>query len=89
MYLTGSCEEFVGASLHHSPLWRHVQPLVLKKNMHMEQSEESQTHAEWLLNVGQGRKLGEGGTIQFPSHMNCRESLDNLINALYPSIDIR
>jgi hypothetical protein len=29
----GSHEEIVGASLRCSPLWRHVRPLVLKKNM--------------------------------------------------------
>jgi hypothetical protein len=84
----GSREDIVWASLKRSPLWRNIRELKLKTNMRLEQNPENQQYAEWLLKVGHGTNSVEG-KVHFPDSMKCESnSIDSLINSIYPAIQV-
>ena len=82
----GSHEEIVGATLQRSPLWPLIQVLLLKKNMHLEQSDAaSRGFARWLLDIGHGRGIRPDRKIDIPATMRVND-VASLVNAIYPSI---
>ena len=55
--------------------------------MHLSQSiSHEQEFAQWLLNVGHGRKISPDRTIAFDHNMRVDDAND-LINYIYPNID--
>lgn len=55
--------------------------------MRLEQSADSEEFAQWLLQVGAGQGLDGSGNITLPANMKCGNTVDDLINAIYPEID--
>ena len=81
----GTREQIVASSLHRSPLWSHVEVLTLKQNMHLENSEDAQGFAQWLLDVGHGRINAEDGTVQLPEHMRLAD-ISCLMDSIYAGV---
>ena len=56
--------------------------------MRLEQTPDNIAHAAWLLEVGAGRGLGPGETLQLPATMMCQDnSITGLISFIYSNID--
>ena len=87
--LKGSRAQVVGACMQRSVLWRSIAVLHLKQNMHLNTAVEAEANfAKWQLEVGQGDHTDEDCNITLPQHFMCRENtVDSLIDTIYPSID--
>ena len=82
-----SQEDVINASLPRSYLWKDIQVLKLRINMRLTQSTlDEQDFANWLLDVGHGRKIDMEGSIAFDPDMRVSDS-DTLINSIYPNIN--
>ncbi|KAG5729934.1 hypothetical protein E4T56_gene8659 [Termitomyces sp. T112] len=56
--------------------------------MRLDQTPDNIAHAAWLLDVGAGKNLGPGETVQLPETMICDDnSVTGLISSTYPHID--
>ena len=85
----GTREEIVGQCLQRSRLWKDIKVLKLKENMRLENStQEEKDFAQWLLDVGHGQRINAEGHQLLPDHMKCGESVDSLLDALYPGITV-
>ena len=82
----GSRHQVLEASLRNSKLWRHVKVHFLRKNMRLDRTPESDVFAKYLLDVGAERNSNPDGTVTLPAHMRCGDSVDSLIDAIYPGI---
>ena len=51
-------------------------------------TQEEKDFALWLLDVGHGQGLNADGNLPLPDHMKCGESVDSLLDAIYPGITI-
>jgi len=86
----GSWEAIVNASIRKSRIWGQMQVFRLTQNMHLDQSPESVTFAQWLLEVGDGRGLSPEKTISLPVAMvTPHNTLDSLIDLIYPNIAVQ
>jgi ATP-dependent DNA helicase PIF1 len=82
----------VESSVSSSPLWQHVEVLHLTQNMRLDS--EQQQHAQWLIQVGEGR-IGERvpnepftWSIPIPQCMQLEnKTLTGLIEAIYPNFE--
>ena len=83
----GSPEDIVAATLQRSSIWQHVEVLRLTQNMRLDQSNEAQEFARWLLDVGHGRGLSAERKVSLPQEMVTGD-IDNLIDTIYPAIAI-
>jgi hypothetical protein len=81
-----SREQIVSACLRRSPLWQYVQVFHLKTNRRLDTEEGSQEWAEFLLDVGCGKRTDADGTITLPESMRCGDDEQSLIDAVYPNI---
>jgi PIF1-like helicase/Helicase len=81
-----SRHQILGASLRNSKLWKHVKMFFLKKNMHLNQTPESETFAKYLLEVGAGKNSNPNGTITLYPEMRCGDTVNSLIDVIYPGI---
>ena len=52
----------------------------------MDRTLESDVFAKYLLDVGAERNSNPDGTVTLPAHMRCGDSVDSLIDAIYPGI---
>jgi hypothetical protein len=87
--IKGTREEIVGQCLQRSRLWSDIKVLKLKENMRLENStQEEKDFAQWLLDVGHGRGLNADGHLPLPDHMKCGDSVNDLLNAIYPGITV-
>lgn len=87
----GGREQTVGQSIQRSRLWANIQVLHLKKNMRLnDATEEERQFAQWLLDVGHGRRnvTNADTTITLPQNMRCGDNTEHLINAVYPGIGV-
>ena len=82
----GSKHQILEASLRNSALWEHVKMYLLKKNMQLDFTAESEQFAKYLLDVGGGRNSNPDGTVTLYPEMRCGDTVDSLINAIYPDI---
>src|SRR6202167_3833817 len=82
----GSRHQILDASLRNSRLWRHVKMFFLKKNMRLDRTPESDLFAKYLLEVGAGKNSNPDGTVTLYPSMCCGDTVDSLIDAIYPSI---
>ena len=82
----GSRHQILNASLRNSRLWRHVKMFFLKKNMRLDQTPESELFAQYLLKVGAGKNSNPDGTVTLYPEMRCGDTVDSLIDAIYPGI---
>ncbi|KAL3820238.1 hypothetical protein ACJIZ3_006143 [Penstemon smallii] len=86
----GSREAMIGASLVSSSLWKSISRLHLHENM---RAKEDPSFTDFILRVGNGQiPYLFGDTIRIPSQMvipftNINESLDRLIDNVYPCFD--
>ena len=62
--------QIINASLHKSRLWKYVEVLHLTKNMHLDNTPESNAFAQWLLKVGAGSHLPPDKSIPPPLNMH-------------------
>jgi hypothetical protein len=84
----GRREQIVGQCLQRSRLWKDIQILTLKKNMCLESAtDEEHQFAEWLLDVGHGRKTENDGSTKLADSMSCGNTVENLIHELYPGLN--
>jgi hypothetical protein len=58
----------------------------LKKNMHLDQTPESEAFAKYLLEVGAGKNSNPDGTITLYPEMHCGDTVDSFMDAIYPGI---
>jgi hypothetical protein len=87
--IKGTREEIVGQCLQRSRLWKDIKVLKLKENMRLENStQEEKDFAKWLLDVGHGRGINAEGHHSLPDYMKCGESVDSLLDAVYPGITV-
>jgi len=85
----GTRGEIVGQCLQRSRLWGNIKVLKLKENMRLENStQEEKDFAQWLLDVGHGQGLNADGNLPLPDHMKCGESVDSLLDTVYPGITV-
>ena len=85
--LKGSREQIAGQCLQCSRLWKDVQILILKKNMHLESGTDKECQfAKWLLDVGHGRGT-EDSRIILADSMSCGNTVENLIHEVYPGLN--
>jgi hypothetical protein len=82
----GSKHKILSASLRNSYLWRHIKVYFLHQNMHLDCTPESEAWAQYLLDVGAGKNSNAEGYVTLPQDMRCGDSLDSLIDAIYPGI---
>jgi hypothetical protein len=82
----GSRHKILEASLRNSSLWAHVKMHFLKKNMRLDLTPESELFAKYLLDVGAGRNSNPDGTVTLYPEMHCGDTVDSLIDAIYPGI---
>lgn len=83
----GGRGQIVQASLRRSYLWEHMNVLHLTENKRLEGgTEEDRQFADWLLDVGRGLNNDQDGLLQLPESMRCGETIEDLINAVYPNI---
>jgi hypothetical protein len=80
--------QIINASLCKSPLWSKVQMFHLHQNMRLDRTPESDEFAQWLLKVGSGEASENAGTVTLPQEMRCGNTVKDLINVIYPRIDI-
>ena len=57
-----------------------------QKNMCLDQTPESEAFAKYLLEVGAGKNSNHDGTITLYPDMCCGDSVDSLMDAIYPGI---
>jgi hypothetical protein len=81
-----SRQEIVNSSLQRSYLWRAIELLYLKKNMRLRQTTEEQAFADWLLDIGHGRRLADNAKTELPVSLICQGE-DELIRFIYPGIN--
>jgi len=84
----GSRSQIISVSLRKSRLWGSIELHHLHQNMRLEQTADSEEFAQWLLQVGVGQALDDAGNITLPAGMKCGNTVDDLINAIYPGIGI-
>ena len=84
--IKGTRETTVGACLLRSPLWSNITVLHLTKNMHLAKNPEDVEYATWLLKVGNGQLTAEDGSILLSNDKKCGDTVDSLIQAVYPGI---
>jgi len=82
----GSRHQVLEASLKNSKLWNDIEVHFLQENMRLDRTPESDEFAKYLLDVGAGRNSNPDGTVTLPAHMHCGDSVDSLIDAIYPHI---
>jgi ATP-dependent exoDNAse (exonuclease V) alpha subunit len=82
----GSRADIIGASLLRSPLWRKAVKLKLTQNMRLGMDAENREYAEWLQRVGKGEDTAEDGSILLDESMKCGDTIDSLIDQIYPAI---
>ncbi|KAG5733053.1 ATP-dependent DNA helicase PIF1 [Termitomyces sp. T112] len=84
----GLRQQMIAASLKRGRLWDQIQVHYLVQNMRLDQTPDNIAHAAWLLDVGAGKNLGPGETVQLPETMICDDnSVTGLISSTYPHID--
>ncbi|HEV7738154.1 MAG TPA: AAA family ATPase [Chlamydiales bacterium] len=84
----GRKEDIVAACLQKSYLWQQVKVLHLTENMRVERNNpESIIFAQWLLDVGSGKDLPIDHKMAIPPHMLTPQTVDELINEIYPNIE--
>ena len=84
----GSRGQIVSASLQKSRLWNFIKVYHLKRNMRLDQSPENVEFAKWLLQVGSGETTNDMGKITLRNNMHCGQTVDDLITAIYPEINV-
>ncbi|KNZ81643.1 ATP-dependent DNA helicase PIF1 [Termitomyces sp. J132] len=78
----------IAASLKRGRLWDQIQVCYLVQNMRLDQTPDNIAHTAWLLDVGAGKNLGPGETVQLPETMICDDnSVNGTISSTYPHID--
>ena len=82
----GSRADIVNASLRNSALWQELRVLKLTQNMRVDPEELE--FAQWLLNVGHGRANSSENTLRVPEHMLVGSTIQDLITAVYPALDL-
>ncbi|MDQ1532071.1 MAG: hypothetical protein QOE37_2176 [Microbacteriaceae bacterium] len=82
----GSTHQILAVSLRNSHLWKHIQVFFLHQNMRLDRTPESDLFAKYLLDVGAGKNSNPDGTVTLPANMRCGDSVDSLINTIYPGI---
>jgi hypothetical protein len=56
--------------------------------MRLDTTPENIAHAAWLLDIGAGRTVDEGETIEIPQQMLCHNNtIESLISSIYPGIE--
>ncbi|KAG5716843.1 ATP-dependent DNA helicase PIF1 [Termitomyces sp. T112] len=84
----GLRQQMIAASLKRGRLWDQIQVHYLVQNIRLDQTPDNIAHAAWLLDVGAGKNLGPGETVQLPEIMICNDnSVTGLISSTYPHID--
>lgn len=85
----GSQEQIVGQCIQRSRLWPDITVLHLKENKRLSSgTAEDKEYAEWLLKVGKGLINDEDSQIKLDPMMKCGETIDDLISAIYPSLNL-
>jgi hypothetical protein len=83
--------QVVHACLQSSPLWRVIEPNVLKleKNMRVGDSDEDQQFATWLRQMAGGDLNNANKVLVLPPQIfSPHDKLPDLIHHVYPNIDI-
>jgi ATP-dependent DNA helicase PIF1 len=84
----GSREQIIAASSRRSRLWQRTTVHHLHQNMRLDRTPENIAHAAWLLDIGAGRTVGEGETIEIPQQMLCHDNtMESLISNIYSGIE--
>ena len=79
--------QIINACLRKSRLWNHIHVLNLTQNMRLDRTPESDTFAEWLLQVGDGHNLAPDKTVELPQTTRLHDnSVQSLVNAIYPEL---
>ena len=84
----GSREDVLQATLQRSHLWNAIEILHFRQNMRLQESDNSNSFAEWLLDIGHGRStLGQNPSrsITIPDAMLSTSESD-LIASVYGSM---
>lgn len=81
----GSREAIVEASIQRSCLWEEMSILSLRTNMRLDQDQESQAFAKWLLDVGHGHVTAEDTTVRLPEYMKVNDVVA-LTDFVYPGV---
>ena len=81
----GGREETVGASLQRSPLWLHILPLRLWRNMRIDQDQNALQFSDWLHDIGHGIGVTADGNITLSPAMTS-PTLSDLIDYIYPDV---
>jgi hypothetical protein len=84
----GSRGQIISASLRKSDIWHGIEIHDLWRNEHLDRTPESEEFAKWLLDVGAGKGIDDSGNIELPAHLKCGNTVDDLINSVYPDIHI-
>jgi len=82
----GSRHQILEASLRNSVLWKYVNMFFLTKNMHLDQTAESELFAKYLLELGAGKISNPDGTVTLYPEMHCGDTVNSLIDSIYPGI---
>jgi hypothetical protein len=84
----GSRKQIIAASIRQSRLWQQITVHHLHQNMRLNTTPENITHAAWLLDIGAGRTVDKGETIEIPQQMLCHDNtMESLISSIYPGIE--
>lgn len=83
----GSREQIVAACFNKSPLWNNLQILHLTRNFRLQEVDGAADWAAYLLEIGCGRNTSSNGTIHIDPQMRCGSTIEELIAAIYPSIE--
>ena len=80
-------QEMIAASLKRGKLWEHIEVHYLVQNMWLDQTPDNIAHAAWLLDIGAGKNLGPGETVELPETMICGDSsIAGLVSSTYSDI---
>lgn len=82
----GTKQEIMGAAYCRSYLWRNTNVYRLTENRRLINSPENATFAQYLLDVGGGRRTEADGSITLPPGMRCGDAVEDLISQIYPNI---
>lgn len=84
----GTKQEIMGAAYCRSFLWRNTQVFFLTENRRLIDSPENAAFAQYLLDVGSGKRTctDPDGSITLPAGMRCGDTINDLISCIYPNI---
>ena len=85
----GRREQLVGACLQRSRLQHNIEVLHLTENKRLSSgTAEDCAYADWLLKVGNGSANSADSQIKLDPTMKCGDTIDSLLSAIYPGLDM-